>query len=104
MVEMLKIVNVKAGLSINFDDFTAMMTNKLNEPKTTEELIEAFKTFDSEGNGLVHIEEIMTAFENLGEGIVKLDEVKKIMEKGINAEGYIKYDDFVKNVLKGKVL
>lgn len=53
MVCNISVCHVVAVLSgtIDFVEFMSLMASKINETDTEEELIEAFKVFDCDGNG-----------------------------------------------------
>ena len=53
--------------TIEFSEFLNLMAKKMKDTDAEEELVEAFKVFDKEGNGKVSIEEIRLAMINLGE-------------------------------------
>ncbi|CAE7820665.1 RAD5B [Symbiodinium sp. CCMP2592] len=52
---------------IDFHTFLSLMSRKLKETDTEEELIEAFKVFDRDRDGFISASELRTSMTNLGE-------------------------------------
>ena len=44
--------------TINFPEFLSLMTTKMKDTDTEEELVEVFKVFDRDGNGFISAAEI----------------------------------------------
>lgn len=86
-----------SNMVIDFPKFLSIMTKKNNND--VEELLEAFKVFDKDGNGLISIEEFKHLFTVIGEKIndAELDEM--IKEAKTNENGYIYYEELVRRML-----
>ena len=98
--------------SIDFPEFLTMMSLKINEENAEEELREAFKVFDGDGNGFIDRRELglMMRFmgETLTEGEIQVGTVielfcdvkifvKMIIEEAdSNKDGLIDYNEFYK--------
>ena len=98
--------------SIDFPEFLTMMSLKINEENAEEELREAFKVFDGDGNGFIDRRELglMMRFmgETLTEGEIQVGAVielfydvkifiKMIIEEAdSNKDGLIDYTEFYK--------
>ena len=66
---------------------------------TEEELIEAFKVFDRDGNGLISSIELRHVMTQLGEKLTD-DEVEEMIKEADNdGDGYINYEEFVKMMM-----
>ena len=64
-----KIDEDKNGV-IDFKEFVQLMYTKLNDPSLEENnMIEAFKVFDRDGNGLISASEMRHVLVNLGESL-----------------------------------
>jgi calmodulin len=50
---MIKEVDADCIGTIDFPDFLSLMARKMKEKDSEEELIEEFKVFDRDGNGLI---------------------------------------------------
>jgi calmodulin len=72
------------------------MDRKLKDVDRDEEIKQAFKVFDKDGNGYITIDELALVMKNLGENLHK-DEVAQMMkEADVNGDGKIDYGEFVK--------
>ena len=72
------------------------MARKLNELDVAEELIEAFKVFDTENNGVVHMGDIRQILTKVGEPLPKemVEDIMKQMDP--ESTKHLKYKDYVK--------
>lgn len=65
-----------------------------------QEILNAFRVFDENGDGFVDAEELRAALENLGEKLTE-EEIDEIFrEADINHDGKIDYQEFVTYLLK----
>lgn len=68
---------------------------------TESELLEAFKVFDKEENGLIRENDIRVIFTSLGD-TVTLDEINSLLSQvAIDENGRVKYAEFIKIMMKG---
>ncbi len=56
--EMIEEVDEDRSGTIDFDEFIEMMAKKLNQINIEKELLDAFKVYDRDGNGLVSLSEL----------------------------------------------
>ena len=63
---------------ISFEDFCAVMNTKMSDSDTEQELKEAFKIFDSEGNGYISIEQLKYVLTNIS-NVLTLDEINELI-------------------------
>ena len=86
--------------TIDFPEFLSLMARKMKETDTEEELVEVFRVFDRNGNGLISAAELRHAITIFGEKLI--DEVDEIIrEAEINGDGHINYEEFVR-IMKAK--
>lgn len=80
---------------VDFQEFMELMARKMKEGEMDEELVEAFKTFDKNGNGHITKEELRDVMLQYGEKLT--DEEVKLMfeETDIDGDGIISFEDFV---------
>ena len=57
--------------SIDFPEFLTMMSLKINEENAEEELREAFKVFDGDGNGFIDRRELGLMMRFMGEALTE---------------------------------
>lgn len=77
--DMINQVDIDQNGTIDFTEFLTCMLAKMNEEDTEEDLKEAFKIFDWDGNELISKEELKNAMESLGESLTdtELDDLIK---------------------------
>ncbi|WAR18646.1 CALM-like protein [Mya arenaria] len=86
--------------TIDFDEFLQMMSRKMKETDTEEEIREAFKIFDKDGNGLISPGELRGVMGNLGEKLTDEEVEEMIKEADLDGDGMINYEEFVKMMTK----
>merc|ERR1719150_2440257 len=62
---------------------------------TEEELIEAFKVFDRDGNGFISAAELRHVMTTLGEKLTDEEVDEMIREADVDGDGQINYEEFV---------
>lgn len=69
-----------------------MMSKKITTNDTEEEIKDAFRIFDKDGNGLISAHELRQIMANLGEKLTdeELDEMMR--EADLNGDGQIDYE------------
>ena len=81
---------------ISFEDFCAVMNTKMSDSDTEQELKEAFKIFDSEGNGYISIEQLKYVLTNIS-NVLTLDEINELINliKEDEEGEHIDYNHFI---------
>merc|ERR1712151_427786 len=64
-----------------------------------EELIEAFKVFDRDGNGFISAAELRHVMTNLGEKLTDEEVDEMTREADVDGDGQINYEEFVKMMM-----
>mmetsp|Transcript_13869 Transcript_13869/g.6877 ORF Transcript_13869/g.6877 Transcript_13869/m.6877 type:complete len:116 (+) Transcript_13869:122-469(+) len=82
--------------------FLQLVRNKKQDTDTEEELIEAFREFDKDRLGWIWASEFRYILINFGEKMTDEDVDKVMDEAGVDTDGKVKYEDYVKNVLMAK--
>lgn len=84
---------------IIFPDFLAMMTRRMRYMDPEEELHEAFRILDSEGNGCISCERLKEILTTMGDPITirQADELNR--ETDFDSDGQIVLDDFYTTML-----
>lgn len=71
----------------------------LLKKNTQEEILEAFKVFDKDGNGFISAAELRHIMTNLGEKLTDEEVDEMIREADIDGDGQINYEEFVKMMM-----
>jgi len=97
--EMINEVEKDGKEMIDFPQFLSFMDRKLKLPEPVDEVIEAFKIFDRNGDGLISSGELIRAIKEIG-GCLSNEEVDEMMrEAEIDENGNVKYEDFVRKIV-----
>ncbi|KAJ7176678.1 calmodulin [Mycena filopes] len=84
---------------IDFPEFLTMMARKMRDTDSEEEITEAFKVFDKDGNGYISTAELRHVMTNLGEKLTDSEVDEMIKESDVDGDGQINYEEFVKMML-----
>ena len=69
--EMINEVDTDGSGKIEFKEFLELFAKKMKDPDTEEDLIEAFKIFDKDGNGVISAAELRHVMTTLGERLTE---------------------------------
>lgn len=77
--------------------------SKETDAGTFADFMEAFKTFDREGQGFVSAAELRQVLVSLGERLTEpeVDEILKFTDTQEDLDGNLKYEDFINKVMAG---
>ena len=64
-----------------------------------EELVEAFRVFDRDGNGFISAAELRSVKNGLGENLTDEDVDEMIRDADIDGDGQINYEEFIENLI-----
>lgn len=81
--------------TIDFEEFCELMKNKMKGLDADEEIREAFKVFDKNGDGYVEVAELRQVVQNLGEPLSEADLQEMIKEADSDGDGRISYQEYV---------
>jgi calmodulin len=85
--------------TIDFPEFLTMMARKMKDTDSEEEILEAFKVFDKDGNGFISAAELRHIMTNLGEKLTDEEVDEMIREADVDGDGQINYEEFVKMMM-----
>lgn len=100
--EMISEVDKDGSNAIDFPEFVKMMARKMKDTESEEEIVDAFKVFDKNGDGLISTVELRHVMTNLGEKLSEEEVDEMLEEADIDANGNINYNDFVKMMMNTK--
>lgn len=78
--------------NISFDEFLQMMTANSSQNEIDEELMEAFKVFDRDGNGKISVSEMKDALKVLEETLSDSDISNILAHMDTNNDGSVSYE------------
>ena len=78
--------------TIDFSEFLTMMSRKMKDTDSEEELREAFRVFDKDGNGFISAAELRHVMTNLGEKLTDEEVDEMIREADIDGDGQVNYE------------
>ncbi|KAH3828050.1 neo-calmodulin-like [Dreissena polymorpha] len=94
--DMVKGVDADSSGEVEFDEFVKLIAKKMQKVDLEEEIMDAFKVFDTDGNGNISKAELRNAMTSLGKKFrePELDELFQLAD--INGDGQINYKEFVR--------
>jgi len=92
--DMVNQVDKEATGAVKFPNFLNMMSEKFSDNNAEDEIREAFKVFDNDGNGFINRQELRVVMQNLGEKLTE-DEIECLIDDvDIDGDGQINYEEF----------
>ena len=81
---------------IEFNEFFNLIQQRLKEPKSEDELIEAFKSFDRDNEGILSTDTMAHLIGNSPEKLEKeeIDEILRLCD--IKGDGHFTYEEFIR--------
>mmetsp|Transcript_35315 Transcript_35315/g.80687 ORF Transcript_35315/g.80687 Transcript_35315/m.80687 type:complete len:145 (-) Transcript_35315:60-494(-) len=91
--------NNPGGQSVNFDTLCQIMGTRLEgEQESEDDIVEAFRVFDKDGQGTISLGELTHVLTNLGEKLSEEDVEELLKEAGMRSDT-IDYRSFTKIIL-----
>jgi calmodulin len=87
-------VDADGSGTIDFPEFLTMMSRKMNNVDSDEELREAFRVFDRDGDGFISAAELRHVMTNLGEKLTDEEVDEMIREADIDGDGQVNYEGY----------
>merc|ERR1712072_920060 len=97
--DMVNEVDADGSGTIDFPEFLNLMAKKMKDTDSEEEIKEAFKVFDKDGNGFIPAAELRHVMTNLGEKLTDEEVDEMIREADVDGDGQINYEEFVKMMM-----
>lgn len=98
--EMIAEVDANKDGTIDFKEFLGLMSRQTKERDSQEELKEAFKVFDKDGNGFISAAELRHVMTSLGEKLTDEEVDAMMKEADADGDGQVDYDEFAKMMCK----
>lgn len=93
--EMIREVDTKNSGTISFEDFAMLMSTRMNNVDKVEDVLDAFRVFDINGNGFLSTHELRHVMTNLGEKLSEDEANEMIRAADADGDGLINYNDFI---------
>ncbi|XP_062440414.1 centrin-2-like [Rhea pennata] len=81
---------------INFESFLRVMTQKMAEPCSKEEILRAFKLFDHDGTGKISFDKLKLVAVEIGEDITDEELQEMINEADLDGDGQVNKKEFLR--------
>ena len=94
--DMINEVDTEGNGSITFEGFKGLMERKFRDEDIEEELIETFKKFDQDNNGLIGPEDVFNLLQSFGQDITINEAEEMVNNVDLDQDGYVNYQEFVK--------
>merc|ERR1711918_7278 len=92
--KMVKDIDADGNAQIEFNEFVAMMGDKVSGKDGVEEMKKAFKLFDPEGKGKITMKELAAVAKDIGETMSEKD-LQDVLDECGGSAGGITEDAFV---------
>ena len=99
--DMINEVDADHNGTIDFREFCTMIARRINSAEREEEIQEAFRIFDKDGNGVNSAAELKQVMVNLGEKLTDRMVREMIIVADSNGDNHINFEEFV-TVITGK--
>ena len=101
---MISEVDVDNSGTIDFQEFLVLMTNKIGEMDTREELLKAFHLFDDDNTGKISLANLKRVAIELGENMTDDELQEMIDEADRDGDGEVNEEEFIRIMKKNKPL
>ncbi|XP_053453707.1 centrin-2-like [Nycticebus coucang] len=94
------IVKKEGTGKMNFSDFLTVMTQKMSEKNTTEEILKAFKLFDDDETGTISFKNLKRVAKELGENLTDKELQEMIDEANGDGDAEVNEQEFLRIMKK----
>lgn len=89
---------------ISFSDFIYLMTLKMGESDTKEEILKAFRLFDNDCTGKINFHNLKRVARELGEHLNDEELKEMITEADLNGDGEVDEEEFLKIIKRTQLI
>ncbi|XP_052010907.1 uncharacterized protein LOC127663385 [Xyrauchen texanus] len=98
--KMISDIDKEGSGAINFNDFLSMMTQKMSEKDSKEEILKAFRLFDDDCTGKISFKNLKRVAKELGENLTDEELQEMIDEADRDGDGEINEQEFLRIMKK----
>ena len=98
--DMINEIDADGNGCVDFPEFLTLMAKKMNDGDAEEEMKEAFRLFDTNGNGFISGAELRHVMTCIGEKLTDGEVDDMLHEADVDGDGMINYEEFVNMMLK----
>ena len=98
--QMIKEVDRDDSGTIDFNEFVTMMTAKMGDRDSREEIMKVFDLFDAEGSGFITFKDLKRVSKELGENLTDEELTEMIEEADRNGDKMIDREEFYRVMKK----
>ncbi|KAM5222004.1 centrin-1 [Ctenodactylus gundi] len=100
MKKMISEVDKEGAGKISFNDFLAVMTQKMADKDTKEEILKAFRLFDDDKTGKISFKNLKRVAQELGENLTDEELQEMIDEADRDGDGEVNEEEFLRIMKK----
>merc|ERR1712241_1268263 len=86
--------------TIDFNEFLEMMTSKMSEKDSREEIRKAFRLFDDDETGFITLKNLRRVAKEIGENMVDEELQEMIEEADRDGDGQVSEEEFLRIMKK----
>ncbi|XP_033488617.1 uncharacterized protein cetn4 [Epinephelus fuscoguttatus] len=101
--KMIADIDKEGSGTIDFGDFLSMMTVKMSEKDSKEEILKAFRLFDDDGTGKISFKNLKRVAKELGENLTDEELQEMIDEADRDGDGEVSEKEFLDIMKKTKL-
>merc|ERR1712244_50325 len=89
--------------AIDFNEFLEMMTKKMSEKDSREEILKAFRLFDDDETGFITLKNLRRVAKEIGENMTD-DELQEMIEEADrDGDGQVSEEEFLRRMKKTRL-
>uniref|UniRef100_M4EXD0 EF-hand domain-containing protein n=3 Tax=Brassica campestris TaxID=3711 RepID=M4EXD0_BRACM len=97
--EMMSHVDIFGNGGITFDDFLYIMAQNTSQEAASDELIEVFRVFDRDGDGVISALELGEGMKDMGMKITVEEAEHMVREADLDGDGVLSFHEFSKMMI-----
>merc|ERR1712050_144766 len=100
MGKMISDIDKDGSGTIDFNEFLEMMTTKMSEKDSREEILKAFRLFDDDETGFITLKNLRRVAKEIGENMTDEELQEMIDEADRDGDGQVSEEEFLRIMKK----